>query len=107
MEHSVWTMQVQDLMRDYNQVKGILLDELERQNLLRAPAKKLKEEWAFIVHKPSWLGKTIGKLMGGDQEGSHRITLVKVLGHAAPETRTTAAIDMVKQKVEEDLKNEK
>lgn len=81
------------LSQVFNQAKELLLKELERQQLLKQPASKLSEEWAFIVVEKGWLGKAIDKLMFHGENATPKIQIVKMLQTAEPERKKFSSPD--------------
>lgn len=83
----VFNFTADDLTTESNKVKELLLQELERQGLLRVPASKVCSEWAIVVHKPSWFGQVISKAIGGANE--YKFSIVKLISLSDPEKRKT------------------
>ena len=101
MKPTIWTHDVESLNEFSNQVKEVLLHELERQGYLRIPALKINEEIAVIVHRPSWFGSMIRRWFGEDD--GYKISIIKMLCIAEPDKKKNlgSVISLVNKKDEQ------
>jgi len=72
------SMTDEQLTSNANQIKDIVIFQLEKEGLLNKPAKEICETYAVILHRRGFFGKIIDKMMG--IEGDRLIiSMVKML----------------------------
>jgi hypothetical protein len=76
----IYSQGLEDMMRQANVVKDTVLEALEKEGLLKKPAKEIGEQYAVVIHKRGWLGHFMAKWFGdGEAAKSLRVNMVKVL----------------------------
>ncbi len=74
---NIYSMTLEDLMRNANIAKDELLGALERDGLLKSTAEEVGEKYAVILYKPGWLGRLFNRLKG--EKDAFRVTVMKVV----------------------------
>jgi hypothetical protein len=71
-------MYVQDyeneMLKNANAVKEVVLWALEREGLLTKPAAEIGERYAIVLHKKGWFGVLWDKWFDGIKDGNLKIT---------------------------------
>lgn len=62
--YTVHKSNIQELTKDCNVVKEVLLEALERDGLLKKPASEISENYAVILAASGWFGRLFRKLTG-------------------------------------------
>jgi len=76
----IYTQDVEDINRHGNIVKEVVLEGLEREGFLKAPAAEIGARYAIIIHKKGWLGELWDKWFAGIKDGGFKVSFVKIVG---------------------------
>ena len=80
MDTRVYTLTEGELMGQLNQAKELVLNVMVAEGVTtKAKAEHINETYAIIVCRPSWLGRTIQKIIGAADNTKSIIRVVKVL----------------------------
>lgn len=79
------------LQSNMNLAKDSILEELERQGLLRQPADKLKSEYAIILVKRGFFGKFLDILFNVPED-TMQCRVVKICAHCPVEPNKSCQI---------------
>lgn len=77
---NIYGQDLEALNKHANIIKEVVLEGLEREGLLKAPAAEVGARYAVILHKKGWLGQFWDKWFTGINEGSFKISFVKIVG---------------------------
>lgn len=76
----IYGQSLEDLNKHANLVKEVILESLEKEGFLKAPATEIGSRYAVILHKKGWLGQFWDKWFSGIKEGAFKVTFVKIIG---------------------------
>lgn len=71
-------MTTEDMTRNANQIKEIVICSLEREGLLNRPSKEICDNYIISLGKPSIFGNAMKFVLGG-KDDSHRFIFSKVV----------------------------
>ena len=75
---NIYSMDLEDLTKSANVIKESLLFALERDGLLKKPAKEVAEAYVVVLHKRGWLGELFRWVWGEDKsENSLKVSIMK------------------------------
>lgn len=76
----VYTLDAEDMLKNANVIKEVVLNGLEAQGFLKpGQAKEIGEQYGVVLHKKGWMGEFWDKWFAGIKEGSFRISFVKIV----------------------------
>lgn len=65
---TVYSLTTEDMTRDANLVKELLLTKLEKEGLLKKPAAEIAQEYVVTFSKPGWFGSLFDKITGKKED---------------------------------------
>lgn len=74
----LYSFSSEDLTGNANAIKDTLLEQLERDDLLKSSAEHIAKHYVVVLHKPSAFGKWFASAWSKQAKEEMRITIVKV-----------------------------
>lgn len=75
----VITQDTEDIIRNANVVKEVVLLALEREGLLLKPAAEIGPLYAVVLHKKGWFGQMWDKWFNATEKDTFKVVMVKIV----------------------------
>lgn len=75
----LYSFDSEEMLKNANVVKDIVLGALEREKLLTKSAAEIGEKYAIVLHQRGWFGRFWNKWFEGTKEDALQVHFVKIV----------------------------